>query len=106
MACLMVEFCPYSLTPWKNICYLSASCFQVRSMKQIEYIYLALVAVGIVFLATEFNDLSNQTRILAMIGIAIMAFMYSFRRNSRISMEKRWKESEEREEVEEENNSK
>jgi len=64
-------------------------------MKQIEYIYLALVIGGITFLAMEFGEMSNRTRILAMLGVAIMAFMYSFRRNSRIKMEKRWEEEEE-----------
>lgn len=73
-------------------------------MKQIEYVYLGLVAVGIVFLATEFNDLDNKTRILAMVGIAIMAFMYSFRRSSRINMEKRWEsEGDDEEEIVENN---
>ncbi|MCI4666843.1 MAG: hypothetical protein MRZ79_01690 [Bacteroidia bacterium] len=71
-------------------------------MKQIEYVYLGLVAIGIFFLATEFDELSNQTRILSMVGIAIMAFMYSFRRNSRINMEKRFSEMEEENENSEE----
>jgi K+ transporter len=70
-------------------------------MKQIEYIYLGLCIIGIVFLATEFKDMNNLTRILAILGVGIMAFMYAFRRNSRILLEKNWDEEESEEVVEE-----
>ena len=63
-------------------------------MKQIEYAYLAVMCIGLIFISMEFKEMSNQARILSMVGVGIMAFMYSFRRNSRIKMEKRWAEEE------------
>ncbi|MEO0898173.1 MAG: hypothetical protein AAFY71_17310 [Bacteroidota bacterium] len=66
-------------------------------VKSIEYIYLLLVFVGIAFLAIEFGEMNNITRVLATFGVGIMAFMYSFRRNSRIALEKKLEEMEEEE---------
>lgn len=68
---------------------LALNSFQLR---YIEYVYLVLAGMSLVFLATEFDSLSQRTVILMCISMGIFAFMFAFRRAQRISMEKRMEE--------------
>lgn len=57
-------------------------------MRYIEYIYLA-VAVGLVaFFAGNFNDLTTANIIALIAGIIISSFMFSFRRQQRLVIER------------------
>lgn len=64
-------------------------------MKYIEYIWLAgaLMLVGLLISLLPDIPLFNMVAILA--AISIFAFMYSFRRNQRIAIEKKLREEEE-----------
>ncbi len=61
-------------------------------MKYIEYVYLGLSLLGMTYLITTFRDLNTQTAVFVIIGMTITSFMYSFRRNQRILMERTWEE--------------
>jgi len=61
-------------------------------MKYIEYVYLTLACMSLIFMVTEFERLSQQTVILMCISMGVFAFMFSFRRNQRKVMEKRMEE--------------
>lgn len=59
-------------------------------MKYIEFVYLILALMCLVFLATEWGDLPTRTRIMMMISTGIFSFMFAFRRGQRLRMEARY----------------
>lgn len=61
-------------------------------MKYIEFAYLGAALIGLTYVITSFDQLPTRNLILALVGIAIMSFLFAFRRAQRISMEKNWEE--------------
>lgn len=58
-------------------------------MKFLEYIYLAF-AVGLgAILVSKYGEFSTTERIIFVVGIAMAAFMYSFRKTQRKRSENR-----------------
>ncbi len=55
----------------------------------IEYLYLILMIMAVIFLATEFEELSETGTIYPiLIATALFAFMYVFRRSQRKQLDK------------------
>ncbi len=55
----------------------------------IEYLYLILMVMAVIFLATEFEDLIETGTIYPiMIATVLFGFMYAFRRHQRIQLDK------------------
>ena len=61
-------------------------------MRYIEYVYLVLMGMALIFLATEYQNLDQRTIILMCVSMGIFGFMFAFRRVQRKSMEKRMEE--------------
>ncbi len=81
-------------------------------MRYMEYIYLTGAMMLIIFLATEFRNLSNQMTWALLASILLFSFMYSFRRtqrkkyDARIEEEMRKLEEQEKDEFFEESTNK
>ncbi|MEZ4688505.1 MAG: hypothetical protein R3B47_21310 [Bacteroidia bacterium] len=63
-------------------------------MRYIEYVWLVGAAVLVVFLATNFGNMAWYQYLVAFVGIVISTFMYTFRRNMRIQVDKKLEEEE------------
>ena len=61
-------------------------------MKYIEYVYLALAVMCLIFLAAEFEYLPPKTKYLLLGVIALFSFMFSFRRKQRIRWDRHMQE--------------
>ncbi|MEM6263049.1 MAG: hypothetical protein AAGI38_11120 [Bacteroidota bacterium] len=61
-------------------------------MKYIEYVWLGIAGMQIIFLSLQFRNLPTAPLVALMVGITICGFMYSFRRGQRQLIEKREKE--------------
>ena len=57
-------------------------------MKYIEYVYLILAGMVLLFLATDFEDLPRRTVIYLLIAMGIFSFMFAFRRSQRLRFER------------------
>ena len=67
-------------------------------MKYIEFVWLGSALMLIYFLATKFGSLEWYQYIIAFIGIMISTFMFTFRRNMRLQVDRRLAEEAEEEE--------
>lgn len=56
-------------------------------MKYIEYVYLMLAIMCLIFLATEFSTLVTRQVVSICIAMGIFSFMFAFRRGQRKRME-------------------
>lgn len=63
-------------------------------MKYIEYVWLLGAAVLVAFLATNFGKMEWYQYLVAFVGIVISTFMYTFRRNMRLQVDKKLEEEE------------
>lgn len=56
-------------------------------MKYIEYVYLLLAFMCLIFLGTEFGNLATRQVISVCVAMGIFSFMFAFRRSQRMRME-------------------
>ena len=73
-------------------------------LRYVEYIWLGVAVVLLIFLVTSFVELKPINMAGILIGIAIASFMFSFRRRQRLSREQAEQEEIERIEKELEEN--
>ncbi|MFK7970528.1 MAG: hypothetical protein AB8F95_09180 [Bacteroidia bacterium] len=64
-------------------------------MKYVEYMWLGWALVLVVFLASRFGSLEWFQYIIAFLGIVVSTFMFTFRRNLRLQVDRRLAEEEE-----------
>lgn len=63
-------------------------------MKYIEYVWLVGAIVLVAFLATNFGKMAWYQYLVAFVGIVISTFMYTFRRNMRLQVDRKLEEEE------------
>lgn len=61
-------------------------------MKYIEYVYLALAVMCLIFLASEYENMPRTSSYWILGVIALFSFMFSFRRKQRIRWERHMEE--------------
>ncbi|GAB4402974.1 MAG: hypothetical protein OHK0039_01550 [Bacteroidia bacterium] len=56
-------------------------------MKYIEYLYLTLAIMCLIFLLVEYEQLMTSNMVALLVAMAIFSFMFTFRRRQRKQME-------------------
>ncbi|MEM7655031.1 MAG: hypothetical protein AAF399_02790 [Bacteroidota bacterium] len=71
-------------------------------MKYFEYTYLVLIAMCLVFLVVNYEDLIPNSRIYLLVFMGLFSFMFAYRRTVRIRSERKQSEAEEESEAQSE----